>query len=72
MEIRTYLVDKTITNGDFTYPIYFEINIWPDSITCHSRIDGVSFIPYAMTRAECSETLNDIRRHGLTRIDWTI
>lgn len=71
MENRTYLVDKVITNGDFTYPIYFDITRLGNRIYCRSQIDdGISYID-PMTRSDAAKVLNDLRKHKPERIDWS-
>ena len=70
MDNRTYIVDKVITNGDFTYPIYFDITRTGKFISCRSQIDNSITHIDPMTRDEAAETLNDLRRHRPERIDW--
>ena len=70
MDNRTYVVDATITNCDFTYPIYFDITRIDNRISCTSKIDDGPWNVEPVTRDEAAEILNNIRSLQPTRTDW--
>lgn len=73
MNNRTYVVDTVLTNHitDESYPIYFDITVYDDSIISRSTIDNGPWEIKPVTRKEAARTLKSLRKFGIDRTVWS-